>query len=108
MSPEQRQPWVGSTRGRATSSTAWQRLRLTILERDGRRCYLCGGGGADAVDHIIAVSQGGTDDPNNLSAVHERVWPHCHRAKSGREGGKARGVKYSAKRPLERHPGLKP
>jgi len=35
------------------------------------------------------VSLGGTDDPSNLAAIHDRVAPHCHRAKTAadRRGG---------------------
>lgn len=44
-------------------------LRFSILERDGFRCQYCGAtpkNGALEVDHIIPVSDGGSDEPDNL------------------------------------------
>ncbi|WP_432510653.1 HNH endonuclease [Kineococcus sp. SYSU DK001] len=97
--------WVGSTGRKRTSTSAWQRLRAQVLERDGRRCHLCGGVDADAVDHLVPVSQGGGDELSNLAAVHDRVWPNCHRKKTAREAAAAR---TTTRRPPERHPGLLP
>ncbi len=57
------------------------KLRRQILERDGGTCQMCGSGaGEDSgcepgkrcrlqIDHIVPISQGGTDDPSNLRAV---------------------------------------
>jgi hypothetical protein len=57
------------------------RLRRQILERDGGTCQMCGSAaGEDSgcepgkrcrlqVDHIVPISQGGTDDPSNLRSV---------------------------------------
>lgn len=57
------------------------KLRRQILERDGGTCQMCGSGaGEDSgcepgkkcrlqVDHILPISQGGTDDPSNLRSV---------------------------------------
>lgn len=99
--------WSGSTRGRTTATAAWRRLRAEILERDGGRCYLCGGLGADTVDHKVSVANGGSDDPSNLGAVHDRAWPHCHKKKSAAEGGRAAAAKRGReRREPERHPGL--
>ena len=47
---------------------AWQRLRLVVLERDGRLCRWCAGP-ADTVDHVHALADGGARlDPANLVA----------------------------------------
>lgn len=56
-------------------------LRAEILERNGYTCQLCGAGAGDPdpfnpsrkvrlhIDHIIPVSQGGTEDKDNLRAL---------------------------------------
>ncbi len=74
----------------------WHKIRVRILERDGRRCHVCGGLGADGVDHII---RGDNHDDSNLAAIHHNVFPFCHRRKTAAEIPRA-------KRPPERHPGL--
>ena len=53
---------------RKVNSSTWKKLRLRILNRDGRECYWCGMD-ANTVDHIIPVAKGGTDDPENLVAA---------------------------------------
>jgi 5-methylcytosine-specific restriction protein A len=57
------------------------------MKRDKGICYLCGGENADTVDHIKA---GDDHSLTNLAAVHDRVYPHCHRAKSSKEGHEAK------------------
>ena len=56
-------------------------LRNEILERNGFTCQLCGAGAGDPdpfnpnrrvrlhIDHIIPISQGGTDDRSNLRVL---------------------------------------
>lgn len=50
----------------------WQRFRLGILRRDGRRCQVRGpscSGLATEVDHIVALAHGGGRlDPDNARA----------------------------------------
>ena len=41
-------------------------------------CHLCGADAADAIDHIVPVSWGGSDDPSNLAPAHTS----CNTAKS--------------------------
>ena len=81
-----RVPWAGSTR-RARLPRGWDRTVLRILKRDRRICWLCGGPGADGVDHVIA---GDDHRDTNLRAVHHNVYPYCHRKKSSAEGHQAR------------------
>ncbi len=50
-----------------TSTYAWRKRRAMILARDRRRCRYCGAK-ATEVDHIIPVTRGGTDHPDNLAA----------------------------------------
>jgi HNH endonuclease len=49
-----------------------QRLRWRIFDRDGYRCLDCGATGAEAdltIDHIRAVSLGGTNAETNLQTL---------------------------------------
>lgn len=55
-----------------TGNRRYREDRARILARDDV-CHLCGEPGADAVDHVIAVANGGTDHPANLAPVHHRV-----------------------------------
>lgn len=65
------------------------RIRLAyVLKRDDYICYLCGKPGADSVDH---VRPGDDHEYENLKAVHENVYPHCHRHKTSREGNLRQG-----------------
>ena len=54
---------------RALGTTAWKKLRLVVLARDGYTCYACGGE-AKEVDHIWPRAKGGdTFDPLNCAAI---------------------------------------
>jgi hypothetical protein len=46
----------------------WRKIRASILQRDGFICTYCGRH-AQSVDHIIPLSKGGTNDPDNLTAA---------------------------------------
>lgn len=46
-----------------------RRLRFEIYRRDGHTCRYCGAMAPDVkltIDHVIPITLGGTDDPNNL------------------------------------------
>ncbi len=57
------------------------KLRRQILERNGYTCQVCGAGAREdsgcepgkkcrlQIDHVVPISQGGTDDEHNLRAV---------------------------------------
>lgn len=57
------------------------KLRRQILARDGGTCQMCGSAAGEEsgcepgkkclleIDHVLPISQGGTDDPSNLRAV---------------------------------------
>jgi len=54
---------------RAMGSQQWKKLRLMVLDRDGRICYACGNE-ANEVDHIWPRSKGGDMfDPLNCAAI---------------------------------------
>ena len=70
---------------RVTATKRWQVLRMEILERDGFRCKVCGGGGRLEVDHIKPVRTNPelSFDPGNLQAL----CPSCHTKKTNIERG---------------------
>lgn len=47
-----------------------RRLRALVLAEYGTVCHLCGGVGADSVDHVIPRSLGGDDSLDNLRPAH--------------------------------------
>lgn len=50
----------------------WRRLRAQILNASDQ-CWWCGHGGANAVDHLVARSNGGSNtDPDNFAPIHGR------------------------------------
>jgi 5-methylcytosine-specific restriction endonuclease McrA len=53
--------------GRGTWSWKQQRKRI-LAESD--ICWICGRPGATTVDHLIPLSQGGTNDAANLAPAH--------------------------------------
>lgn len=84
---------LGTTYGKGRGGRPWARLRAEILKRDRYlcQCESCKAEGratpADEVDHIIPLSQGGTDAPSNLRAINS---VH-HKLKTQREARHGRG-----------------
>lgn len=62
-------------RRKRARSQMTDKLRYSILKRDGFRCKICGRTAADGVklhiDHIIPVSKGGESTPDNLRTLCE-------------------------------------
>jgi len=54
-----------------------QRLRQKVFATYGDACWLCGGGGADTIDHLIPLSDGGDDHMDNLRPAHGKKSNHC-------------------------------
>ena len=50
------------------STSMWRKRRAIILKMHDYCCAYCGDE-ANTVDHVIPMSKGGTDDPNNLVAA---------------------------------------
>jgi 5-methylcytosine-specific restriction endonuclease McrA len=50
------------------STTRWRKRRALILKMHDYLCVYCGDE-ADTVDHLIPMSKGGTDHPENLVAA---------------------------------------
>jgi 5-methylcytosine-specific restriction enzyme A len=81
-------PWATSTRrARTLSGSAQQKRARHILMQHDAICHACGNGGADEVDHVIPLAEGGADDESNLRPIHSRP---CHAAKSAREAQRGR------------------
>jgi len=67
---------------RSRSLNGWYALRFQILARDKFICQYCGRGAPDVmleVDHKIPVSEGGTNEPDNLITA----CVACNRGKEG-------------------------
>jgi len=47
-----------------------QKHREQVMREARGLCHICGGIGADAIDHIVPVAWGGSDDPRNLAPAH--------------------------------------
>lgn len=62
-------------------------LRRKVMERWGRICHVCDRPGADEVDHVIPVSEGGRHHPSNMRPIHAEP---CHRVKTAAEAARAR------------------
>ena len=93
-------PWANSNRA-SRLPIGWAAIRKAVLNRDQRICYLCGGPGADTVDHI---RPGDDHSMSNLAAVHDWAPPHCHRRKTQADAAVTRA---KGRPPVRRHPGLK-
>ena len=65
---------------RAYGTQAWRKLAAAVVARDNGICRVCGKPGADTAHHLIEKRHGGTDDADNLSAVHRG----CHNKIHGR------------------------
>lgn len=64
-----------------------QGLRKKVFATYGDVCWLCGHEGADTIDHLIMVSQGGSDSIENLRPAHGRKSSFCVGNFSKRRGG---------------------
>lgn len=86
-------PWALETESHRDLPSNWKSIRKQVLERDKYVCYICGGPGADSVDHVVPrwLMRGNGDAHNlsNLKAAHFNVEPYCHRNKSTLEGAQA-------------------
>lgn len=80
-----RKAWATSKRAaRLDGRSGWDRQaqRRRILRRHKGICHVCGQPGADAVDHVVALAEGGKDIPANLRPIHSVP---CHREKTEAE-----------------------
>lgn len=75
------------------------KYREEVMRRDNGVCHICGQGAADAIDHIVPVSWGGSDNPENLAPAHTS----CNSSK-----GDATPADWTWKRPSMWLPGYGP
>jgi 5-methylcytosine-specific restriction endonuclease McrA len=68
------------------------RLRVEVLAVLGSVCWLCGGEGADSLDHVIPRSLGGTDELGNLRPAHRA----CNARRGNRRGEKTERIDQTA------------
>lgn len=90
--------WGRESRHKRGYGTEWDKLRLDILRRDKGlcRCAECKRTGrirvASQVDHIVPKANGGTDDWDNLCAIHAE----CHKLKTQRDNGQKSRLEFDA------------
>lgn len=79
--------WSTMSRHKRGYGTAWNKLRLRILQRDKRLCRSCKRKGlttvATQVDHIVPKARGGGDDETNLQSLCQP----CHDLKTIEDAG---------------------
>lgn len=86
--PEHRTPtWHNPRRRRATRSGWEQQARAKRILAASTTCHVCGQPGADQVDHVIPLCEGGPDAEANLAPIHSRP---CHAEKTSAEAARAR------------------
>ena len=98
----------GPGHGARLGKSGWQRQRDNQRTMRAHRgiCHWCGQPGADRVDHITPLSQGGTDSETNRAPIHAVP---CHAAKTRAEAAAGRAAVTptpTRHRPAEAHPGL--
>ena len=77
----QRERWTNKRQSRmGIGGGSWEAIRRRVIARDQRVCYLCDQVVAEGepieVDHLVEVSEGGSNDLSNLATAHASP---CHR-----------------------------
>lgn len=71
------------THRRPSDTKQWRAIRAAIL-KESDTCHICGLPGADAIDHVIPLAHGGTNDRTNLKPAHHNTGQRCNRVKGDR------------------------
>ena len=81
------------------------KARLAFLKEHGSTCHICGGaiqpGDKWEIEHVIALSMGGDDEPGNTRPAHAK----CHRAKTDAD---LAAVAKAKRREIARHGAKQP
>lgn len=86
--------WHRAKQRRPDQASGWDRQRRNakVMEAHSGICHICLLPGADQVDHVIPLGEGGEDVDSNLRPIHANP---CHRAKTAQEA--ARGLDRAAR-----------
>lgn len=57
--------------------TTLKRMNDAAYRLHGTRCWICGKDGADTIDHVVALKDGGTNALSNLRPAHGRKSAGC-------------------------------
>ena len=83
--------WSTVSRHKRGYSSAWDKIRVIVLQRDNGLCQCeeCQGGKvrltlANEVHHILSKAKGGTDDLSNLQAINKE----CHKRETAADQGR--------------------
>jgi 5-methylcytosine-specific restriction endonuclease McrA len=71
--------YCATCRLRNGSTRRWREIRAWVLARDRSTCTACGEP-ATNVDHLVAVREGGSDDPRNLRSLCAPCHADAHRS----------------------------
>lgn len=95
--------WTSSRRKQRRGMTGWQEqaMHRRVMARHHGTCHICGKPGADIIDDVIPLAEGGKPTEANKRPAHSEP---CHRLKTQAEAARAR-ARQSARRPTEPHPG---
>ena len=81
-------------RHKRPSGRPWRRLVAAIVARDSGVCWICHLPGATSADHLVPLADGGSNDPENLAAVHI----YCNSARSARRSTALRAQRRRQRR----------
>ena len=80
--PRETNEWDREIQGKGIASgSSWDRIRKAVLARDSYTCRSCRRKDNLTVDHIVQLSQGGTNNLENL----QTLCKYCHEKKDNRK-----------------------
>lgn len=81
--------WQGSKHNERRTRSGWAQQKINravMLEHEGL-CHVCNQHGADEIDHVIPLAEGGADTPENMRPIHASP---CHKDKTAAEAARGR------------------